>query len=108
MAPELTTEPIGYQALAGSGIGPRANISSDAVGKEDGVAYGSGVAEDIGGPMGKKRLPVARRKSGEPGGFWIKLVSEENRKIVHCHRSEGYERLHFCRTIRSDEPPARA
>ena len=72
----------------GAGIGPRANVSDNVVACENGAAYGSGIAEDIGGPMGQKRFPIPRRESGEPGGFGIELVSEEYREIVSFNRPE--------------------
>src|SRR5690349_12554167 len=48
LAPKFPTEPIADQALAGPGIRPRANVSSDAIANEDGAARGSGIAENVG------------------------------------------------------------
>lgn len=69
--PELSTQPIAEEALVGFGVGPRANVSSDAVAEENGATGSGGVAEDVGGPMGQKSLAVPRRERGETGGFGI-------------------------------------
>lgn len=86
--PELTTDPIGDESVVGCGIGPGANVSGNLVARENGAVYGSGVAEDIGGPMGEERSSIPRREGGEFGGLGIELMNEEDREIVRFNRTE--------------------
>ena len=87
-APELTTDPIAYESVVGCGIGPCANVSDNLVARDNGAAYGGGIAEDIGGPMGKERISIPRRECGELGGLGIELMNEEDREIVSLNRTE--------------------
>ena len=87
-APELPTNPIAYASVVGCGIGPCANVAGNLVARENGAAYGRGVAEDIGGPMGEKHRSIPRGECGELGGLGIELVNEEDREIVSLNRTE--------------------
>ena len=87
-APEFPTEPIADESVVGCGIRPCANVSGHVVARENGAAYGSGIAEDIGGPMGKKRISIPRWECGELGGLGIELMNEEDREIVSLNRTE--------------------
>ena len=87
-APKLPTEPIAYESVVGCGIGPRADVSGYVVARENGAAYGSGIAEDIGGPMGKKRISIPRWECRELGGLGIELMNEEDREIISLNWTE--------------------
>jgi len=87
-APKLPTDPIAYESVVGGGIGPGANVSGNVVARENGAGYGRGISEDIGVPMGEKRLAIPRWKCSEPGGLGIELVNEEDREIVWLNGTE--------------------
>src|SRR5271170_3028738 len=94
-APELTTGPIAYESIVGCGIGPCANVSGNVVARENGAAYVSGIAEDIGGPMGEETIPTPRRECGEPSGLGIELMNEEDLNIVSRNRAQCHAVFHL-------------
>jgi hypothetical protein len=94
-APELTTGPIAYESVVGCGIGPCANVSGNVFARENGAAYISGIAEDIGGPMGEKTIPTPRWECGEFGGLGIELMNEEDLDILSRNRAQCHAVLHL-------------
>ena len=93
-APELTTGPIAYESVVGCGIGPCAKVSGNLVTHENSAVYGSGIAEDILGPMVEIGLATPRWECGELGGLGIELMNEEDRDIVSLNRTQGHAVFH--------------
>ena len=94
-APILSTYPIAYEPFVGGCIRPCADVSGNVRAPENGVTRGSGIAEDLGRPMGEERLPIPRWEGGELGGQGIELVVKEDQEIVSPNTTEGHAIFHF-------------
>ena len=108
--PELPTQPIAKQALAGRGICPRANMSDHTLIQENGPVVGGGISQDMRGPMGKKRRSTPRWKRGHPRCLGIQLMGEEDLQIARVNRSQrdgSIQAAHECPAWLPGQLPAR-